>query len=95
MGYEVVLAQGVALEVKEIVGYLESIVGKSSGIAFMKAFAAKIELISQFPHQFPKSDRFKDARKCIVYSNYLIYFRIFEGKTVQVVTVRHAKSARA
>ena len=48
MGYEVVLAQGVALEVEEIVGYLESIVGKSSGIAFMKAFAAKIELMSQF-----------------------------------------------
>ncbi len=94
MAFEITLAPGVETEVQEILEYLESVAGQASAKRFMLSFANKIDQISQFPRQFPESQRFDAARKCIVYGTFILYYRIKGNDKVEVVTIRHAKSSR-
>ena len=95
MKHEVIVAPGVESELTEILEYIVAKFGKSAANQFMGTFSSKIDSIANFPEQFPKTDKFPDARKCILNNRYAIYYRIHPEGQVEILSLRDARSSRA
>jgi plasmid stabilization system protein ParE len=76
-----------------LIDYVEMNWSDKSVSSLKSDISYNIEAISKFPNAFPVSTLFKDARKCVIRSNYSVLYRVSESSIIILLVIDNRMSS--